>query len=31
VFEKSGFVKVDEHAGDDGIEELLLELRASTG
>jgi hypothetical protein len=23
-----GFVKVGEHAGDDGIEELLLELRA---
>ena len=28
VLEKCGFVKVDEHAGDDGIEELLLELRA---
>jgi len=25
---KCGFVKVGEHAGDDGIEELLLELRA---
>jgi len=28
VLEKCGFVKVGEHAGDDGIEELLLELRA---
>jgi RimJ/RimL family protein N-acetyltransferase len=28
VLEKSGFVRVGEHAGDDGIEELLLELRA---
>jgi hypothetical protein len=28
MLEKSGFVKVGEHAGDDGIEELLLELRA---
>ena len=27
VLEKCGFVKVDEHAGDDGIEELVLELR----
>jgi RimJ/RimL family protein N-acetyltransferase len=27
VLEKCGFVKVGEHAGDDGIEELLLELR----
>ena len=30
VLEKCGFVKVGEHAGDDGIEELLLELRAQT-
>ena len=29
VLEKCGFVKVAEHAGDNGIEELLLELRAS--
>jgi RimJ/RimL family protein N-acetyltransferase len=28
VLEKCGFVKVGEHAGDDGIEELFLELRA---
>ena len=28
VLEKSGFVKVGAHGGDDGIEELLLELRA---
>jgi RimJ/RimL family protein N-acetyltransferase len=28
VLEKCGFVKVGEHAGDDGIEELLLELPA---
>ena len=28
VLEKCGLVKVGEHAGDDGIEELLLELRA---
>src|SRR4051812_17504360 len=28
VLEKCGFVKVGEHAGDDGIEEPLLELRA---
>jgi RimJ/RimL family protein N-acetyltransferase len=28
VLEKCGFVKVGEHAADDGIEELLLELRA---
>jgi RimJ/RimL family protein N-acetyltransferase len=28
VLEKCGFVKVGEHAGDAGIEELLLELRA---
>ena len=28
VLEKCGFVKVGEHAGDDGIEELLLELQA---
>src|SRR5215471_16163903 len=28
VLEKCGFVKVGGHAGDDGIEELLLELRA---
>jgi RimJ/RimL family protein N-acetyltransferase len=28
VLEKCGFVKVGEHAGDDGIDELLLELRA---
>ena len=28
VLEKCGFVTVGEHAGDDGIEELLLELRA---
>jgi RimJ/RimL family protein N-acetyltransferase len=28
VLEKCGFVKVGEHTGDDGIEELLLELRA---
>jgi RimJ/RimL family protein N-acetyltransferase len=28
VLEKCGFVKVGEHAGDDGIEEILLELRA---
>jgi RimJ/RimL family protein N-acetyltransferase len=28
VLEKCGFVKVGEHAGDDGSEELLLELRA---
>jgi RimJ/RimL family protein N-acetyltransferase len=27
VLEKCGFVKVGEHAGDDGIDELLLELR----
>ena len=27
VLEKCGFVKVGEHGGDDGIEELLLELR----
>jgi RimJ/RimL family protein N-acetyltransferase len=27
VLEKCGFVKVDQHAGDDGVEELLLELR----
>jgi RimJ/RimL family protein N-acetyltransferase len=28
VLEKCGFVKVGQHKGDDGIEELLLELRA---
>jgi RimJ/RimL family protein N-acetyltransferase len=28
VLEKCGFAKVGEHAGDDGIVELLLELRA---
>jgi RimJ/RimL family protein N-acetyltransferase len=28
VLEKCGFVKVGEHPGDDGILELLLELRA---
>ena len=28
VLEKCGFVTVGEHAGDDGIVELLLELRA---
>jgi RimJ/RimL family protein N-acetyltransferase len=28
VLEKCGFVKVGEHTGGDGIEELLLELRA---
>ena len=28
VLEKCGFVKVGEHAGNYGIEELLLELRA---
>jgi RimJ/RimL family protein N-acetyltransferase len=28
VLEKCGFVKVAEHTGDDGIEELLLELSA---
>jgi RimJ/RimL family protein N-acetyltransferase len=28
VLEKCGFVEVDAHTGDDGIEELLLELRA---
>jgi hypothetical protein len=28
VLEKCGFVKVDEHAGGHGTEELLLELRA---
>src|SRR3954462_7849725 len=28
VLEKCGFVKVGEHAGDDEIEEILLELRA---
>ena len=28
VLDKCGFVKVGEHAGDDGIVELLLELRA---
>jgi hypothetical protein len=28
VLERCGFVKVGEHAGDEGIEELLLELRA---
>jgi RimJ/RimL family protein N-acetyltransferase len=28
VLEKCGFLKVEEHAGGDGIEELLLELRA---
>jgi RimJ/RimL family protein N-acetyltransferase len=28
VLEKCGFVKVGEHAGGDGIVELLLELRA---
>ena len=28
VLEKCGFTEVDEHAGGDGIEELLLELRA---
>ncbi len=27
VLEKCGFVKVDEHAGGDGIEELIFELR----
>jgi RimJ/RimL family protein N-acetyltransferase len=27
VLEKCGFVEVGEHTGDDGIEELLLELR----
>jgi RimJ/RimL family protein N-acetyltransferase len=27
VLEKCGFVKVGEHAANDGIEELLLELR----
>jgi RimJ/RimL family protein N-acetyltransferase len=27
VLEKCGFVKVDEHAAGDGIEELLMELR----
>jgi RimJ/RimL family protein N-acetyltransferase len=27
VLEKCGFVKVGEHAGDNGMEELLLELR----
>src|SRR5436853_7767268 len=28
VLEKCGFVKVAEHTGEDGIEELLLELQA---
>ena len=28
VLEKCGFVEVEEHAGDDGIVELLMELRA---
>ena len=28
VLEKCGFVKVGKLAGDDGVEELLLELRA---
>src|SRR5215470_8265293 len=28
VLEKCGFVEVGSHTGDDGIEELLLELRA---
>lgn len=28
VLEKCGFGKVEEHTGDDGIEELLMELRA---
>jgi RimJ/RimL family protein N-acetyltransferase len=27
VLEKCGFVEVGEHAGEDGIEELLMELR----
>src|SRR5215467_12494454 len=27
VLEKNGFVEVDRHAADDGIEELVLELR----
>jgi RimJ/RimL family protein N-acetyltransferase len=28
VLEKNGFVEVERHTSDDGIEELLLELRA---
>ena len=28
VLEKCGFVKAREHAGDNGVVELLLELRA---
>ena len=28
VLEKCGFVEVDAHTGDDGVEELFLELRA---
>jgi RimJ/RimL family protein N-acetyltransferase len=28
VLEKNGFVEVDRHTSDDGIEELLLELQA---
>jgi RimJ/RimL family protein N-acetyltransferase len=28
VLEKCGFVEVDAHTGDDGVEELVLELRA---
>jgi RimJ/RimL family protein N-acetyltransferase len=31
VLEKCGFVEAGEHAGDDGIAELLLELRAGSG
>ena len=31
VLEKCGFVKVGEHVSDDGINELLLELRARGG
>jgi RimJ/RimL family protein N-acetyltransferase len=28
VLEKCGFVEIGGHTGDDGVEELILELRA---
>jgi RimJ/RimL family protein N-acetyltransferase len=30
VLEKCGFTKVDAHVGDDGVEELVLELRSAS-
>jgi RimJ/RimL family protein N-acetyltransferase len=27
VLEKCGFTQVEEHVGDDGVDELVLELR----